>query len=816
MIPERRMFMNNDDKLKEQMKSAPVPDKLRPENIKIMLDNEKANKKRSGITMAGRITAAAAAFAVIGGTAAYTMSNGKLNKKIDDKGVISQDTGSASTTAPASADKGKKKTDNTSSTDKEEKKTGSKKRASYMNSAADYDEVYTLFDKAAKKARHHSRNYKYGAIETAITDEEAVYENDYKESPAAVDNGLTGEAGIGGGGEELHETPVVSPKTEGGEQEEPVKEDDPDHSETYYQEQDVLEADIVKTDGKHIYYLTAEVGEDYSSAPVLRTADVKDGKFTASTTIDICSSAGIEDNGYNVSAVDMYIYNDMIAIIGNNNNSNFYSGMDYRDYESGKPYTFIAFYTAGDDPQLIDVYKQDGYYSDVRISPEGYLLLSSSYTTSYFDNINGSSDTRNYIPYCGFAESYDILPAEDILLPIDGFGSTDYLSYTVLGSLDLNNSGSPAVRDKKTLAGYTGSIYCSADNLYTAACGDELSVTDITRISIKDGNIVPEAGTSINGDVKDQFSMSEYGGYFRVAATYTATNKTYHAYSNEDKNLMKELWDYLTEDEQNGYYSYERVKTDTRVYVFDMDMDMVGSIDGLGVDEQLRSASFSGNMAYVVTFRQTDPLYAVDLSDPANPVLLDELKINGFSTYMQQWDDGLLIGFGQEADDDGMITGIKLTLFDNSDPNNLKVSDVYTWSVPQNDDDYWSDLSGKSYEYYSSIAVWERKALLIAPGKNIIGIPVNHSKVTYGERENEYGGLSSDSVETYQYVFFGVENGRLVRKGDISEVHDGWDNYGIRSFNRAIYIGDYVYTLSSKKFVAADINTLAVTDELKF
>ena len=87
--------MNNDDKLREQLKSEPVPDRLRPENIKKMLDEQAPKKKRSGISVAGRITAAAAACAVIGGTAAYTMNNGKINRK-SDSALIKE--GSAVTT----------------------------------------------------------------------------------------------------------------------------------------------------------------------------------------------------------------------------------------------------------------------------------------------------------------------------------------------------------------------------------------------------------------------------------------------------------------------------------------------------------------------------------------------------------------------------------------------------------------------------------------------------------------------------------------------------------------------------------------------
>ena len=232
----------------------------------------------------------------------------------------------------------------------------------------------------------------------------------------------------------------------------------------------------------------------------------------------------------------------------------------------------------------------------------------------------------------------------------------------------------------------------------------------------------------------------------------------------------------------------------------DMDLNIVGSVDGLGKDEEIKSASFSGNMAYVVTFRQTDPLYAVDLSDPTAPVVLDEFKINGFSTYMQSWGEGLLFGFGQDANDTGRITGVRMTMFDNSDPNDLKAADVYTWDNIYYDEYY----TGTEF---SSTAVWDRKALLIAPEKNLIGVPINIMKYSddWYDREN-----------TTKYEFFSFEDGSFVHKGEISETFSDVDTKGFSDYNRALYIGGYVYTLSDNKFVSADIETLEITDELTF
>ncbi len=804
--------MNNDDKLREQMKSEPVPDRLKPENIKIMLDNEAPKKKRSGISMAGRIAAAAAACTVIGGTAVYSLNNGKFNNK-------------NATVSEASIQQDSRET----GTKPAEKDTEIKKQASYMSGAKNYDQVYTMFKEAKLKSEKKQNKYKSDDFVMEEADEDTV--SAAAEAPMTNGGEYTGSTdakggGFGAGGDTEPEVPIIDgelptePKTEPVTEtttepstepttettteaptEEPTTEADPEHSDTYYQEQDVLEADIVKTDGKRIYYIGSAANKDQVFSNFLRVADVKDGKFTGHTSIELNSDFGDNEN---INVIDMYIYNDMIAILGTDS---------YCDESDNYYYThtFVSFYTTDDEPKLIDTYKQDGYYNDVRISPDGYMFLISEYSTCSFEEIGGSDNIRKYIPCYGMSKTFGAVEAEDILLPNE-FDSALWLNYSIIGSIDLNKSGAPKVKDIKTLADHSGCIYCSADNLYSAAGRWENgNTTDITRISIKDGNIEPQAGCTIDGYVNDQFSMSEYNGYFRVAASYTEMKETFHRYS-DDEGFIDGLWNRI-KGENNGYYSYETVKQDNRVYVLDMDMNMVGMVDGLGINEQVKSASFSGNMAYIVTFRQTDPLYAIDLSDPANPVVLSELKINGFSSYMQSWNDGLLLGFGNDADDDGRITGIKLTMFDNSDPNNVKAVDTVTWKNDMLYDYDWDDLDGKTEKYYSSSAQWDRKALLIAPEKNLIGVPIGLDEYTY---HND--GYDSDQKYTSSYIFFSFEDGKFVKKGDVTSVseNDSAYIYYISLYNRAVYIGDYVYTLAANKFVASDIHTLDITDELVF
>jgi hypothetical protein len=97
-------------------------------------------------------------------------------------------------------------------------------------------------------------------------------------------------------------------------------------------------------------------------------------------------------------------------------------------------------------------------------------------------------------------------------------------------------------------------------------------------------------------------------------------------------------------------------------------LDVIGSVSGLGRNEQIYAVRFIGAQGYVVTFRRTDPLYVLDLSDPKNPEVSGELKINGYSSYLHPVGDGRLIGIGQDADDNGRVTGMQLSLFDVRNP----------------------------------------------------------------------------------------------------------------------------------------------------
>ncbi len=796
---------NNDKEIREMLEKEEIPENLRPENIKTMLDEKASGRKRSKITVVSRVAAGAVACSVIVGSTVHFAGQ---------RNVIVETSVSAPTTDT--------ETEPTTETAKVE----IVQDAPYMSGAEDYEQIYNIFEKSLPRynSKYTDDIYGYTAgafsddvIEEVAADEEAVYDS-------AMDNGVSApsvapdksfnsvekeenrpQTGFGTADnneiiaepllpsepEEITETstesvteeateptteeettePETEPTTEENEEDE-----DEDYSETYNQEADVLEADIVKTDGKNIYYVwnnyTLEHMYDstYSNVPMMNIASVKKGEFTKTEKLDLTpdtSRYGDDSNCY-VNIGDMYIYNDMIIVVGTvlNESSNVID-----EYYSGwrtETESFVSFYTNDGNAELIGTYFQDGYYDTVRISPEGYMYLVSEYSSAEFYMVESSENIDRYIPMCGTGDDIKCLPAEDVLLPTDDIDKCTTMSYTVIGSIDLTQSGEFTPTDTKALAGYTGNLYSSADNMYTAVGWED---TDITRISVTGGNITPMASGTVEGWVKDQFSMSEYDGYFRVATTRQKTDVK--------GNIITDILGIERE------YNYIH---DNCVYVLDMDMNIVGSINDFGNNENIKSVNFSGNTAYVVTYMQTDPLFAIDLSNPYEPTIMDEFKILGYSTYMQSWGDGLLLGFGADADENGVETGVKLVMFDNSDPYDLK--EVGLYSINNQEDE-------NRYSWVSSDAMWDRKGLLIAPEKNLIGVPIT----IYG-----------NATET-KYMFFSYDSGEFTLKGEIgTELHD----YFSDTINRAVYIGDYVYVLSGGKFVSADIETMEIKGTADF
>ncbi len=206
--------------------------------------------------------------------------------------------------------------------------------------------------------------------------------------------------------------------------------------------------------------------------------------------------------------------------------------------------------------------------------------------------------------------------------------------------------------------------------------------SQIHGFAIGDGAPSYLASGEVRGHLLNQFAMSEHDGVLRVATTDGV--------------------DWWADESSESYVTTFRVDDVERTLV------QLGQVGEMGKGERIFSVRFVGDTAYVVTFRQTDPFYTVDLSDPTAPKVLGELKITGYSGQLHPLSPTLVLGIGQEATEDGRTTGAKVTLFDVSDLANPV--DVDTWTVPN----AWTD------------AEWDHKAFLWWPAENLAVLPVSN------------------------------------------------------------------------------------------
>jgi uncharacterized secreted protein with C-terminal beta-propeller domain len=201
-------------------------------------------------------------------------------------------------------------------------------------------------------------------------------------------------------------------------------------------------------------------------------------------------------------------------------------------------------------------------------------------------------------------------------------------------------------------------VYASARSLYvTSAALDVGDATDVHKFDIEGRSPATyRASGRVRGSVFDQFSLSERDGDLRIAVTTRAGLSDVPMAGAREPAVVAPP---VTPSAQSSVVVLREG---------DGELVEVGRVDGLGPSEQIRSVRFLDDVGYVVTFRQTDPLYTIDLRDHAAPRVAGELKIPGYSSYLHPAGDGRLIGIGQDATEQGLVLGLQLALFDVSDP----------------------------------------------------------------------------------------------------------------------------------------------------
>ena len=508
------------------------------------------------------------------------------------------------------------------------------------------------------------------------------------------------------------------------------------------QENGVSEGNIFITDGKYLYILK-QPNDVYEGTRSLAIYAADDGELNKCSEITL---GMINDSTY-IDYGTIYVEQDKLVVTGEA-----YSGVDYRDYNN---FTFAVIYDISDRtaPKYVNTLTQSGYSISSRIT-DGILYMISGYSPSI---VCERGEYEKYIPMYN-----DVVAAEEnIYCP-------EYISdrrYTVIGSVDLDNP--MTYKDTQALVLNPDNMYVSQNAIYFLEQKYEFSLMQdyidnqktksrLIKLEIDKGNIDFAAEAEVCGSADNQFSFSEYNGCLRLVTT--------------------------TMD----YESYEQ---SCGLYIFDEELNMIGCIDNLAKGESVKSSRFIGDMVYFVTFRNTDPLFAVDVSDPENPVIAYEIKIPGFSEYLHPYGDGRLFGLGYEADEtDGRISNVKMSMFDISNPEDIEETDRL------------------QLEAFYSGALYEHRAILVDAEKNLIGFATEENIIELDETGANVVGKLAQIYRLFSYD----EN-----EGFVQRIECVCDLYSY-DYPRANYIGDYLYIFDGARSIYTydlkDYSLLGITE----
>jgi len=399
------------------------------------------------------------------------------------------------------------------------------------------------------------------------------------------------------------------------------------------------------------------------------------------------------------------------------------------------------------------------------------------------------------------------------------FPGFDDPNYLLIGAIDLSNPNSQL--DLNAYLGAGDQVYASTQNLYVtssrpfdiffwpqlalaaspavtgaptaaAAAGRTAAATlilplmpifaptnettDIYKFSLNGGTTAFVAANDVPGSILNSYSMDENGAFFRVATTQ-------HAW-----------WNASNQDENN-------------LFVFDANMSVVGSVTNIAAGERIYAARFLGDRAFLVTFQQIDPLFAIDLSDPTNPAVVGQLTLPGYSNFLVPYDANHLIGFGKDVtvatnqttgdvpwwDGAAFYQGMKVAMFDVTDLHNPVL--MHSVSIGDRGTD--------------SPVLYDPHALLFDRSSNLMAFPISVAQVTNPTPDQpwQWGDTVFQGVQVYDVS---LDNGFVLR-GSITQIPTGddiWTDWD-KQIDRVLFIGSDLFTLSDSELKVNDLSTLA-------
>jgi len=451
------------------------------------------------------------------------------------------------------------------------------------------------------------------------------------------------------------------------------------YSATNTQVAGIDEGDIVKTDGRAIYVasgprVTILLPDGASTSQVASLDTTPEGATIPGAVLDMMLAG--QTLVVFIQEYDM----DTTAIGGT-------QPKVYVPYSVGQTTALLYDVTDPADPSLITALGQSGSYKTSRLTGEVLYLVTDYFLDDPTKIAQDQPDT--YVPQI-WDDKVGVAVDPDCIEVIDPINE---VRYTVASAIDLTTAA--RLSTQTVLAG-ADTVYMTQDNLYLAATQwdgkiskeqletleieyslDGDGATNLVRLSLNDGQLAVAAEGTVPGRLLNQFSLDEYDGYLRLVVDVSG-------WQPKADNWLQQ----------------------TSLLVLDSDLTLAGVVPKLVTGESVKSVRFTGEVGYVVTFKQTDPLFAVDLSEPTKPVVMSELKIPGFSAYLHPWPGDLLLGVGVHANDDGRQLGLKLSMFDTADP----------YAV--------SELTSQPVRGDDSEALFDHKAVLVDTERGLVGFPV--------------------------------------------------------------------------------------------
>lgn len=490
-----------------------------------------------------------------------------------------------------------------------------------------------------------------------------------------------------------------------------------EYSSTNLQTEGIDEGDRIKTDGRYIYTLA------HNQIHIINSEN------------GILSEVGLIRPNLDASdsILEFYVDNDRLVLLTQHHETSLvHSGIQskYTDDNSysysmeAKSQTILSVYdiSAPENPILEGTTIQDGvYHTSRKIEDMIYL-----FTDQYFSN---DEKAETLIPCI----NHERIPYENIYLSDEGSQAL------VLSSIHLQQP--EEIVDKIMIVHNSVNIYVGNNSIYlyrTDYSAEEI-LTEIAGFSMNNGILNATHAASVKGEILDTFAINESNRQLRVLTT------SYNEAKEESNNL----------------------------YLFDSNMALTGSLTEIAMGERIYAARYIGDIVYFITYKNTDPLFAADISDSYHPKLLGELKISGFSEYLHFWGDDKLLGFGYETDpNSGETIGLKLVMFDISNPLDLKVIDSYMLET-----------------YLYSPALYDYKSFLADTSANLIGFA--------GENQNQH---SLDTFEQNYLLFSWEDNHFSLKLNAALAAHYNLD------YVRGIYIKDIFYIADSNQITSYDRN----------